>query len=145
MARLQALAGVWRGSGVSHDGEPFLAICEVRSALAGRGVSLSFEARAENKQLLHAEEVCCFPGPTPADPCGAVSVGSEAPPLVLAEDATAPDGRIAFATGPACGPEGLRLVKWLATDPDGDLVLGWAWGMGDEPIAERSRATLMRG
>ena len=53
--------------------------------------------------------------------------------------------RIAFAAATGAGADAFRLTKWLATDPDGDLVLGWAWAFGAEPLAERSRATLMRG
>lgn len=140
---LRARAGIWRGSGVSHDGEPFLATLQIRGALAGRGVAVSFEARTEDKQLLHAEELVCVEGEAPLDPGRAVFVPSEGPPLVLALD-QCEDGGVEVRTPDLEAGDAFRMSERLGCDADGDLVVAWSWGLPGEPFAERSRASLSR-
>jgi hypothetical protein len=145
LAFLRARAGVWHGSGVSHDGEPFLGTLQVRGALAGRGVSVGFEARTEDKQLLHAEELLCVEGDGPLEPGRAVYVPSEGMPLVL--ELRAPDGpdAIEIRSPDLESPGAFRICERIASDPDGDLAIVWSWGLPGELFAERSRATLTRG
>ena len=139
---LRELAGVWRGSGVSHDGEPFLATFEVRGAVAGRGIALSFEARTEDKQLLHAEELLCVAGDTPLAPGRAVHVSSDGPPLMLAVEAN--DGAVEIRTETLDTADLFRMRERIGRDADGDLAVVWEWGLPGEPFAERSRVTLTR-
>lgn len=141
---LRALAGVWRGSGVSHDGEPFLATFEVRGALAGRGVACSFEARTEDKQLLHAEELLCSLGEAPLDPGVAVYVGSDGPPQVLQLHGGDADAPVEVRSADLESRAALRIRETFARDADGDLAIVWCWGLPEEDVAERSRATLTR-
>lgn len=140
---LRARAGVWHGSGVSHDGEPFLGTLTIRGALAGRGVSLAFEARTEDKQLLHAEELVCTEGDAPLDPGRAVYVSSDGPPQML--DLARPDPDAVEIRSPDLASDrAFRLRECITCDPDGDLVIVWSWGLPGEAVGEKSRVTLTR-
>ena len=142
---LRARAGVWHGSGVVHDGEPFLGTLAIRGALAGRGVSLSFEARTEDKQLLHAEELLCTEGESPLGTGRAVYVPSEGEPVILQLDVDpAAPGTIELRSPDLTAADAFRLRERLACDPDGDLVIVWAWALPGDELAERSRVTLTR-
>ena len=140
---LRDFAGVWKGSGVQADGEPFIASLSVRSALAGRGVGLAFEAHTESKELMHAEEIVVVPA-TPAHlPPVGIYVGSETPGINMQASLGAEPGEVVLDTGQTEGRSAFRIH--YRTDPDGGVQIVWYWPGESGEFQDQHRVTLTRG
>jgi hypothetical protein len=130
--RLTAATGVYRGRGDGPESGPFVARMAVSPAVAGRAVTLDYEATNDRDGLRHVEHTVLVLGGSGRLELHVASL--ELPGMVCFGQ-TGPDQFTAYE-----GPLVARIV--LTLPRPGEISYAWWWSRDETEPREQSRADL---
>lgn len=143
LARLAANQGSWRGSGLDHDGDPFIGHLLVTPVASGRGATLHYTATDPRGVVIH-EEIFLV-GPHPMGRIALWSLGSEVDSVLEHRlRRTDGEGMWVFAFGVKGDLAGFRQELTLSFTRDGALEIQHAWGLPGEPLHPGSSGRFTR-
>jgi len=142
---LSARAGQFRGGGADADGAQFGAALTVSAVAGGAAVALTVTETDPAGRSRYGEHGVLAAGEDGTLRYCAVSSGAPFHRVFALRRTGSADGRALAVFGWGGPPEltaGFREEVTLLVYADGDIGLGWAYGVPGEPFAPRSAARL---